>query len=101
MIVHKLHHDKFTPLTLMPLDLLLYLLGFSDLQRYVIGCHLTLNPNDNKPHPLLQKMFPPSSWVVFFLSMQFIPYRLVFYDGSKHDKVCDFFLNLISKKNQH
>jgi hypothetical protein len=91
MIVHKLHHDKFTPLTLMPLDLLLYLLGLSDLQRYVIGCHLTLNPNDNKPHPLLQKMFPPSSWVVFFLFMQFIPYRLVLYDGSKHDKVCDFF----------
>jgi hypothetical protein len=88
MIVHKHHHDKLTPQTPMPPDLLLYLLGFYDLKHYIIGYHLALNPNDYHPYPLLQKMFPPSSWV-FFRSMQSIPYRLVFYDGSKHDKICE------------
>ncbi len=65
MIVHKCHHDKLAPLTPMPPDLLLYLLGFCDLKCYVIGYHLALNPNDYHAHPLLQKMFPPSSWVFF------------------------------------
>ncbi len=53
MIVHKHHHDKLTPQTPMPPDLLLYLSGFCDLKHYIIGCHLALNPNDY--HPIVMK----------------------------------------------
>jgi hypothetical protein len=67
MIIHKLHHNKLAPPTPMPTDLLLYFLGFCDLKCCVIGYHLALNPNDYKPHPLLQKIFPPSSWGFFFI----------------------------------
>jgi hypothetical protein len=61
----------------------------------ILKCKMTNVITMYHPYPLSQKMFPPSSWV-FFRSMQFIPYRLVFYDGSKHDKICE---KNIFKKN--
>ncbi len=44
MIVHN--HAKLVPLIPMPPDLLIYLLGFCDLNRCALYYHLALNPEN-------------------------------------------------------